>query len=87
MCNSKSSAPREEIIIAQTASGDAKASQTQAFSRTEWLLIAIIGVLLIIGLIFLYKKWQKKLRTTIRREVHQSTLRMNNLGSSGNGRL
>jgi len=33
--DNKTSAPREEVIIAQTASGDAKAEQSQDFTRVE----------------------------------------------------
>lgn len=59
---------KEEVIIAQTASGDA------TITKTDWILICLTVVLVILLLWLGIKKCKKMLRKVVRQEIHKNEL-------------
>lgn len=64
---------KEEVIIAQTASGDARASQSM--TQRDTLLMACFGFFVLVAVWWLIKKWREDLHRTIRREINMHDLR------------
>lgn len=62
---------KEEVIIAQTASGDATAKIT----RAEWILFSLVAIGLIVLMVWLYKRCNNSLRRTIRQEIRRNEIR------------
>lgn len=66
---------KEEVIIAQTASGDATSSLKKGITLSDWLLIILV-VLAIMAIVYIIlRKNRKGLRRTIRREIYKNELR------------
>lgn len=68
---------KEDIVIAQTASGDAQATQksSQGLSTSEILLITILLVLLGCIAYYLIKKYRKNNIKMLRRELNGLALK------------
>jgi len=62
---------KEEVIIAQSASGDA----TVVLTKTDYLLIAILVIVVLWILWFLRKGCDNHLRRVMRQEIHQNEVR------------
>lgn len=68
---------KEDTIIAQTASGDAQATQktSNGLSRSEILLVTILLVLLACIGYYAVRKYRKNNIRTLRRELNSLALR------------
>lgn len=66
---------KEEVIIAQTASGDATGSLNHGFSLTEWLLIGLLVAVILIIIYLTRSRYKKTLQRSIRREILNHELR------------
>lgn len=68
---------KEEVIIAQTASGDTQASQklSQGLSTTDILLIIVLVILLLCITYYAVKKYRKNNIKLLRRELNGLALK------------
>lgn len=71
MGNSKS---KEEVIIAQTAATGPANVQQGGMSHTDYLLVTVILLLVILLVHALYKNCQRAVRSAVRKEINKKEL-------------
>lgn len=65
---------KDEIIIAQTASGDATSQLHKGLVLSDYLLIGLTVLVILIIIYTTHKRYQKSLRRAIRREIHKNEI-------------
>lgn len=78
MGNAKST---EEVVIAQSAIGDSTTKVRDGFSLSEWLLMVLVAIALLVLAYVMHRRCKKDLRRTVAREIYKNELRksQNNL--------
>lgn len=64
---------KDEVIIAQNASGDANASSS--ITRAEWMIVGLLVLLLLVALWFGMRRYQKHLRRVVQNEIALNEMR------------
>lgn len=70
MCNTQTNRRQEQIIVQAAGSGNNKASETASqMTKTDWLLIALLILVVCAILHFCIRKMMRKFKNTIRQEI------------------
>lgn len=77
MCGPKVS-NRERIEVQTAGVGTNKGNQqdiSPQFSRSDWMLLGLIGIIVLVMVYFIIKKWKRSMRRTIVKEIEMHELR------------
>lgn len=67
---------KEEIVVQAAGTGNNQSTQTQDFSRSEWLLLGILAVLVLAEDWYLFNRLAKHRRLMVQRELRKSALNL-----------
>lgn len=71
----KNQSKHEDLIIAQTASGDAQANQNHQLTTSDILLITIAAAIVLGVIVYIIKKWQQNFMRAMRHEISLANIK------------